>query len=92
MIKFTPTSDPSSLSSFPQKNVRLCANCKWSKVQPKSLVNDNKPNLVCSLYYAMDLSHGNKYYEDVANVRMDKDKCGIEGKYYEGRTKGDTFM
>lgn len=87
MISINPQIDLS------QKNIpkKLCANCKNAIIQ-KSALTSEKPRLKCAMYYKLELEYGQKYYENAFDVRSDANKCGINGKYYEGRTKQDNLV
>lgn len=83
MLRITPLSKASY-----DKPVKLCANCKFAHHN-----HNQKPyNTECTLFYKMDLVHGRKYFDSAISCRTDKEKCGSEGKYYEGLTRSDTLL
>lgn len=84
MISISPQIDINISNIKP----RLCANCKYAIIQTSALSSE-KPRLKCGLFYKIELEYGQKYFENALQVRSDENKCGIVGKYYEGRTKGD---
>lgn len=76
-----------SFTTFVKKNDKLCMNClnyvKHKYNYPIDEIYEREPGTgKCSLFGNQNMVTGEIKYEDALLCRMDKTKCGVEGKYY----------
>lgn len=63
-------------------NVPACSECKFYK--PESRFNFDSRFSKCTKYGKKDIYTGEITYEDIYSCRNDRNKCGIEGRDFEG--------
>lgn len=67
------TKDIKSSLTDSNDNLKVCYNCK----------HFNMGNETCHKFGTTNIVTGIKIYENASNLRLDTNKCGYDGRYYE---------
>ena len=82
-IYLTPcfTSNTRILSHIKDADAPFCANCKFYK--PSSYSEFYSDTAKCVKFGNKDIYTGDIHYDYVSECRLNKGKCGLEGKFFE---------